>query len=74
MLASVSGGAQVMQKVDLPMGLVYTVQSLIFGAGFVGISWGVLSASWDPERKGGALGLDEVKQNFPVLLDALRKK
>ena len=74
MLESVPGCAQVVQKVDLPMGLVYTVQSLIFGAGFVGISYGVLSASWDPERKGGTLGLDEVKQNFPVLMDALRKK
>ena len=66
--------AQVVQKVDLPMGLVYTVQSLIFGAGFLGISWGVLSASWDPQRKGGVFGVDEVKRNFPVLWQDLRKK
>ena len=64
---------QVVQKVDLPMGLVYTVQSLIFGAGFLGI-WGVLSASWDPQRKGGVLGVEEVKRNFPVLWQDLRKK
>ena len=56
------------------MGLVYTVQSLIFGAGFLGISWGVLSASWDPQRKGGVLGVEEVKRNFPVLWQDLRKK
>ncbi|KAK9836133.1 hypothetical protein WJX81_004171 [Elliptochloris bilobata] len=65
---------KVVQKVDLPMGLVYTVQSLVFGAGLVGITWGILSASWDPQRKGSAFGLDEVKQNFPVLWDELRKK
>ena len=56
------------------MGLVYTVQSLIFGLGLVGISYGVLSASWDPNRKGSVFGLDEVKQNFPVLMDDLKKK
>ena len=69
-----TGSAQVVQKLDLPMGLVYTVQSLIFGVGFLGISWGVLSASWDPQRKGGVLGVDEVKRNFPVLWQDLRKK
>lgn len=37
----------------------------------VGISYGVLSASWDPQRKGSALGLDEVGRNAAALADRI---
>lgn len=36
----------------------------LFGIGFVGISYGVLSASWEPEADGSLLGLQEFRFNF----------
>lgn len=44
------------------------VESLgFFGLGFLGISYGVLSASWDPEP-GSLLGIGEFRRNLSNLL------
>ena len=39
----------------------------------VGISYGILSASWDPETEGSALGFDEFKTNLGNILEGLRR-
>jgi hypothetical protein len=60
---------QVVQKVELPMGLVFVVQSITFGAGLLGITYGATSASWDPRRKGSALGWNEFKANLSAIMN-----
>lgn len=37
---------------DFPMWIVYVSQNLTFGGGLLGISYGILSTSWDPSREG----------------------
>lgn len=65
---------QVTQHVDLPMSVVYIVQLLTFGGGFLGITYGILSASWDPIREGSVLGFTEFKANLPLILDRVKSK
>jgi hypothetical protein len=60
---------QVVQRVDLPMGLVFVVQSITFGAGLLGITYGATSASWDPNRPGSALGWNEFRANLAAIMD-----
>ncbi|MEL7494568.1 MAG: PAM68 family protein [Cyanobacteria bacterium J06554_11] len=43
-----------------------------FGLGVVGLTYGMLSASWD-EAPGGLVGLDEFKLNLGRMLDAWRE-
>lgn len=62
------------QGIDLPVWAVYIVQTTIFAGGLAGISYGVISSSWDPRREGSALGWDEFKANLPVVLERFRKK
>ena len=69
----------VVQKAELPPALMYTSGTAIFALAAVGISWGVLSSSWDPSRQGTFWGGDEVSRNMAVLADkylpkALRKR
>ena len=54
--------------------MFFTANTLIFGAAFVGISYGVLSASWDPTREGSELGIEEFKQNIPILWEKILGK
>lgn len=42
----------------------------MFGLGVVGLSYGILSASWDEERIGGWLGWQEFSLNFSRMLSA----
>merc|ERR1711976_4909 len=65
---------KVVQDIDLPTWVVYIATGLAFGGGLAGISYGVLSASWDPRRKGSALGLTEFKANLPILMEQMRGK
>lgn len=65
---------QVTQHVDLPMSVVYIVQLLTFGGGFFGITYGILSASWDPLREGSTLGFTEFKANLPLILDRVKSR
>lgn len=65
---------QVTQHVDLPMSVVYIVQLLTFGGGFFGITYGILSASWDPMREGSVLGFTEFKANLPLILDRVKSR
>ncbi|MBW4459325.1 MAG: PAM68 family protein [Nodosilinea sp. WJT8-NPBG4] len=52
------------QVVELPSYFVLLVTLGCFGLGVVGLTYGVLSASWDEERPGTWLGLDEFQVNF----------
>ncbi len=49
------------------------VESLaFFGLGFLGISYGVFSASWDPEP-GSLLGIGEFRRNLGIFLQQWRE-
>ena len=40
---------------------------LSFGTSALGIAYGTLSASWDPDKEGSLLGFDELRTNWPEL-------
>jgi hypothetical protein len=48
----------------LPTYVVLFVSLGWFGLGVLGVSYGLLSASWDEERLGNWLGFDELKTNW----------
>lgn len=45
----------------------------LLGVGLVGITYSVMSASWDPDREGSALGGDEFSRNLDSLKDGLKR-
>lgn len=47
---------QVVQKVEYPFWIVYLASGFTFGGGLLGITYGVLSTSWDARREGSWLG------------------
>lgn len=49
---------------DVPAWLPFLTTFFTFGASALGIAYGTLSTSWDAERKGSLLGLEEAKQNW----------
>ena len=49
---------------DVPLWLPFLTTFLTFGASALGIAYGTLSTSWDPERKGSLLGLEEAQVNW----------
>jgi Photosynthesis affected mutant 68 len=59
---------QVVKGVDLPMGLVFVVQSMVAAAALAGITYGATSASWDPKFKGSALGWKEFRTNLAAIM------
>ncbi|EFJ45609.1 hypothetical protein VOLCADRAFT_105894 [Volvox carteri f. nagariensis] len=60
---------RVVQDIDYPLWIVYIAQVLTFGGGLLGITYGALSASWDPSREGSALGWTELQANLAILLN-----
>lgn len=56
----------------LPPTAVLLVSLGCFGLGVVGLSYGVLSASWDEESPGSALGWSEFRLNFGRMTEAWR--
>jgi hypothetical protein len=64
---------KIKQGVELPTWVVYLVQSGAFGGGLAGISYGILSASWEERREGTKLGVDEFKANLPLVLDRFKR-
>lgn len=53
---------------ELPPYLTLIESFGLFALGFVGISYGVLSASWDPHTQGSLLGGQEFKINLGILI------
>ncbi|MEM8715082.1 MAG: PAM68 family protein [Cyanobacteria bacterium P01_G01_bin.4] len=58
---------------ELPTWFTYAETLALFGLGFVGLTYGVLSASWEPEREGGLMGLSEFQFNTKVLFQQWRE-
>jgi len=58
----------------LPPTAVLLVSLGFFGLGVVGLSYGVLSASWDENMPGTALGWTEFRLNFGRMTDAWRNR
>uniref|UniRef100_A0A0A8YJL8 Uncharacterized protein n=1 Tax=Arundo donax TaxID=35708 RepID=A0A0A8YJL8_ARUDO len=55
------------QGVEVPSWLPVLTTLVAFGTSALGIAYGTLSASWDPEKEGSLLGIDEARANWPVL-------
>mmetsp|Transcript_17700 Transcript_17700/g.21337 ORF Transcript_17700/g.21337 Transcript_17700/m.21337 type:complete len:254 (+) Transcript_17700:107-868(+) len=63
---------RVTKGIEIPMWGVYLSQVFFIGGGLLGISYGALSASWDPMRPGSALGVEEFRINLPVIWARIR--
>eukprot|EP00469_Lotharella_globosa_P000518 CAMPEP_0167801638 /NCGR_PEP_ID=MMETSP0111_2-20121227/18572_1 /TAXON_ID=91324 /ORGANISM="Lotharella globosa, Strain CCCM811" /LENGTH=227 /DNA_ID=CAMNT_0007697379 /DNA_START=53 /DNA_END=736 /DNA_ORIENTATION=- len=64
---------RVSKGIEIPLSAVYASQGVFVGAGLLGITYGALSASWDPSRPGSALGVDEFKTNLPIIWQRIRQ-
>ncbi|CAA0812053.1 Protein PAM68- chloroplastic [Striga hermonthica] len=53
-------------KIDVPTWVPFIVSFVFFGAALLGVSYGIVSASWDPLREGSLLGWNEARKNWPV--------
>ena len=60
-------------NIKLPPIAVLLVNMGLFGLGVLGITYGVLSASWDEERTGGILGLSELTTNWGRMVEGWRE-
>lgn len=60
--------------VEFPNVVVLLVSLGFFGLGTLGLSYGVLSASWQEDMEGSLLGMGEFSVNFRRLVQGLRKK
>ena len=58
---------------EFPNVAVLLVSLGFFGLGTIGLSYGVLSASWQEDEVGSLLGIDEFSVNFRRLIQGLRK-
>ncbi len=56
----------------IPTQVVVFVSIGLFGLGVVGLSYGILSTSWDENRVGGRWGFSEFKLNFGRMTNAWR--
>ncbi|KAL6901791.1 hypothetical protein ACP4OV_004667 [Aristida adscensionis] len=59
-------------KVEVPTWIPFGVSFVFFGAALLGVSYGIVSASWDPAREGSLLGWNEARRNWPVFWESLR--
>ncbi|MBD2578513.1 PAM68 family protein [Oscillatoria sp. FACHB-1406] len=57
---------------ELPTVAVLFTSAGLFGLGVLGLSYGVLSTSWDEERSGGLWGFEEFKLNWGRMTEAWR--
>ncbi|KAL3755702.1 hypothetical protein ACJRO7_002711 [Eucalyptus globulus] len=63
-LLYVMGAIKERELLDVPRWLPFLTTLLCFGASALGIAYGTLSSSWDPDKSGSALGLDEAQRNW----------
>ncbi|XP_040384023.1 protein PAM68, chloroplastic [Oryza brachyantha] len=66
-LLNLYGALERDQGVAVPFWLPLLTILFAFGTSALGIAFGTLSASWDPEKEGSLLGLEEARANWPVL-------
>jgi uncharacterized membrane protein len=60
------------QLFEVPTSAVVLVSMGFFGLGVLGLSYGVLSASWDEETPGSTIGWAEFTTNFGRMTEAWR--
>ncbi|MCL7034726.1 hypothetical protein MKW94_015958 [Papaver nudicaule] len=63
---------KVVVKLDIPTWIPFIVSFFFFGSALLGISYGIVSSSWDPMREGSLLGWNEAVRNWPVFWRSLR--
>ncbi|CAN6579880.1 unnamed protein product [Malus baccata var. baccata] len=59
-------------KIDVPTWVPFIVSFVFFGTALLGVSYGIVSSSWDPMREGSLLGWTEAQKNWPVFWQSLR--
>lgn len=59
-------------KIDVPTWVPFIVSFFFFGSALLGVSYGIVSSSWDPMREGSLLGWNEAQKNWPVFWQSLR--
>lgn len=52
---------------ESPRWLPFLTILLCFGTSALGIAYGTVSASWDPEKEGSLLGWEQAQKNWPEL-------
>jgi len=57
---------------EIPSYVAMLVSLSLFGLGFIGLSYGIFSASWDEDRVGDWLGWQEFQANFGRTISAWR--
>jgi hypothetical protein len=60
-------------EIQLPPIAVLLVNMGLFGIGVLGITYGVLSSSWDEERPGSLWGLGEFSTNWGRMVEVWRE-
>jgi hypothetical protein len=58
--------------IDFPSTFVLMISVTFLGLGLVGVSYGIISASWDEDIKGSWLGISEFKLNLGRIQDRRR--
>lgn len=59
-------------KIDVPTWVPFIVSFFFFGSALLGVSYGIVSSSWDPMREGSFWGWNEAQKNWPVFWQSLR--
>ncbi|XP_027361751.1 protein PAM68, chloroplastic [Abrus precatorius] len=59
-------------KIDVPTWMPFIVSFFFFGSALLGVSYGIVSSSWDPLREGSFWGWNEAQKNWPVFWQSLR--
>ncbi|CAL0314200.1 unnamed protein product [Lupinus luteus] len=59
-------------KIDVPTWVPFIVSFFFFGSALLGVSYGIVSSSWDPLREGSLLGWNEAQKNWPVFWQSFR--
>jgi hypothetical protein len=59
--------------VEIPTVAVLIVSIIFFGSGFLGLSYGIFSTSWDEKQIGSVGGWEEFKLNFGRTVSAWRE-
>ncbi|KAL2895970.1 Protein PAM68 chloroplastic [Bienertia sinuspersici] len=59
-------------KIDVPTWVPFIVSFVFFGTALLGVSYGIVSSSWDPLREGSLLGWQEAQKNWPVFWQSLK--
>ncbi|GLJ11560.1 hypothetical protein SUGI_0171110 [Cryptomeria japonica] len=61
-------------KWSVPDWLPFITSFITFGSAALGISYGIMSTSWDPLRDGSFLGWTEAQKNWPVFWQSVWQK